>query len=121
MAESFIYVTCASVEEAEIIGASIVEKRLAACVNILPGMRSLYWWQGKMERGEEAVLIAKTRDDLVDALTEAVKAAHGYEVPCVVSLPITGGNPDFLAWIRAETAESGGDWEPPLTGGRPST
>ncbi|MGE4421366.1 MAG: divalent-cation tolerance protein CutA [Pseudodesulfovibrio sp.] len=104
MSESFVYITCASLEEAGAIGEMLVERRLAACANILPGMRSIYWWRGRMERAEETVLIAKTRDDLVDALTEAVKAAHGYEVPCVVSLPITGGNPDFLAWIRSETA-----------------
>lgn len=104
MSESFIYITCADEAEAEAIGVMLVERRLAACVNILPGMRSLYWWRGKVERGEEVVLIAKTRDDLVEPLTEAVKAAHGYEVPCVVSLPISGGNPDFLSWIRAETA-----------------
>jgi periplasmic divalent cation tolerance protein len=104
MSESFIYITCAGEAEAETIGTMLVENRLAACVNILPGMRSLYWWRGKVERGEETVLIAKTRDELVASLTEAVKAAHGYEVPCVVSLAITGGNPDFLAWIRTETA-----------------
>ncbi|MEZ7196399.1 divalent-cation tolerance protein CutA [Pseudodesulfovibrio karagichevae] len=103
MSESFIYMTCASLEEAGAIGEMLVERRLAACANILPGMRSIYWWRGKVERAEEAVLIAKTRDDLVEPLTEAVKAAHGYEVPCVVALPITGGNPDFLAWIRSET------------------
>ncbi|HKI81806.1 MAG TPA: divalent-cation tolerance protein CutA [Pseudodesulfovibrio sp.] len=109
MSESFIYVTCSGETEAETIGGMLVAKRLAACVNILPGMRSLYWWQGKVERGEEVVLIAKTRNDLVAPLTEAVTAAHGYDVPCVVSLPITGGNPDFLAWIRAETS---GEYEP---------
>ena len=107
MPESFIYATCADAEEAEAIGAMLVEKRLAACVNILPGMRSLYWWRGKVERAEEAVLVAKTRTELVEALTRAVKEAHGYEVPCVVSLPITGGNRDFLEWIGAETAKVG--------------
>lgn len=103
MAESFIYMTCADAGEAETIGRMLVEKRLAACVNILPGMRSLYWWRGEVERAEEAVLIAKTRTDLVEELTAAVKAVHGYEVPCVVALPVTGGNPDFLAWIGSET------------------
>ena len=103
MAESFIYITCASPVEAENIGTVLVERRLAACVNILGGMRSLYWWEGKVERGSEAVLIAKTRRELVDDLTEAVKAMHGYEVPCVVALDIEGGNPDFLSWIRRET------------------
>jgi periplasmic divalent cation tolerance protein len=103
MPESFIYMTCATAKEAEDIGAVLVERRLAACVNIIGGMRSLYWWEGKLERGEETVLIAKTRSDLVPELTEAVKAVHGYEVPCVVALPIEGGNPDFLTWIRRET------------------
>jgi periplasmic divalent cation tolerance protein len=95
--------TCATAKEAEDIGAVLVERRLAACVNIIGGMRSLYWWEGKLERGEETVLIAKTRSDLVPELTEAVKAVHGYEVPCVVALPIEGGNADFLTWIRRET------------------
>ena len=103
MSESFVYITCASETEAENIGTVLVERRLAACVNILPGMRSLYWWQGKVESGRETVLIAKTRSDLVIELTEAVKAVHGYEVPCVVALPITGGNRDFLDWIDNET------------------
>jgi periplasmic divalent cation tolerance protein len=103
MSESFIYMTCATSEEAERIGAAVVERRLAACVNILGGMRSIYWWQGKLERGEETVVIAKTRSELVPALTEAVKAMHGYEVPCIVSMPIDGGNKDFLTWIRTET------------------
>ena len=104
MAESYVYMTCASEKEAEDIGSVLVERRLAACANILPGMRSIYRWRGKVERAEEVVLIAKTRDSLVEELTEAVRAMHGYEVPCIAVLPITGGNPDFLAWIREETA-----------------
>ena len=103
MPESFVYITCASMAEAEDIGSVLVERRLAACANILPGMRSLYWWQGKVERGEETVLIVKTRSELVKELTEAVKAVHSYDVPCVVALPVTGGNPDFLKWIGDET------------------
>lgn len=103
MAESIVYMTCASEKEAGDIGTVLVERRLAACVNILPGMRSLYWWRGKVERAEEVVLIAKTQDSLVDELTGAVKAMHGYEVPCVAAVPISGGNPEFLDWIRRET------------------
>ena len=105
MAESFVYMTCADRAEAESIGTVLVERRLAACVNILDGMQSLYWWEGKVERSEEAVLIAKTRRDKVEELTEAVKAMHGYEVPCVVALDIAGGNSDFMAWIREETRQ----------------
>jgi Uncharacterized protein involved in tolerance to divalent cations len=108
MAEIFVYVTCESPEQAEAIGAALVERRLCACVNILPGMRSLYWWKGKLERGDETVLVAKTRDSLLDPLTEAIKALHSYEIPCVVALPILGGNPDFLRWIADETSPSAG-------------
>lgn len=89
--------------EAEKLGALIVENRLAACANILPGMKSVYQWKGKIEHGEEVVLIAKTRTELVPALTNAIVAAHSYEVPCVVSWPIENGHPPFLSWIDSET------------------
>ncbi|BCS87308.1 divalent-cation tolerance protein CutA [Pseudodesulfovibrio sediminis] len=105
MAVSFVYMTCETRAEAENIGSVLVERRLAACVNILGGMQSMYWWQGRVEKSEEAVLIAKTRDALVDELTEAVKAMHSYDVPCVVALSITNGNPDFLQWVAAETTQ----------------
>ncbi|MCM0756219.1 divalent-cation tolerance protein CutA [Desulfovibrio aminophilus] len=108
MAEIFVYVTCESLEQAETIGAALVERRLCACVNILPGMRSLYWWKGRLERAEEAVLVAKTRESLLEALTAGIKSLHSYEVPCVVALPILGGNPDFLRWIADETPPSAG-------------
>ncbi len=101
---TLLYVTCASVAEAEQVAEAVLGQRLAACANILPGMRSLYWWQGKLERGEETVLILKTRPDLVAAVTEAVKAAHSYSVPCVLPIPAgPGGNPDYRAWLLAET------------------
>lgn len=103
MSFEFVYVTAASPEEARKIGRALVEERLAACVNILDKMSSLYWWEGKIDEGREAVLIAKTRSDLVAAVTDRVKALHSYTCPCVVSLPITQGNPDFLAWIERET------------------
>ncbi len=100
----WVYMTASSEEEARRIGRVLVEERLAACVNILPGMTSLYWWQGKVEEGHETVLIAKSRQALVPALTQRVKALHTYTVPCVVALPILDGNPDFLRWIGEETA-----------------
>lgn len=104
MTPIFVYITCTSTDEAKRIGAALVETRLAACVNILPGMSSLYWWQGKIEEAQETVLIAKTRDTLLDALTVRVKALHSYACPCVVALPVHAGNPDYVAWIEAETA-----------------
>lgn len=99
-----LYCTAASVAEAEAIAEKVVGERLAACANIIPGMRSLYWWQGKLEKAEEAVLIFKTRPDLVEAATAAIKAAHGYSVPCVLPVDVgQGGNPDYIAWLLAET------------------
>lgn len=99
-----LYCTAASVQEAETIAEAVVGQRLAACANIIPGMRSLYWWQGKLEKGEEAVLILKTRADLVESATAAVKQAHSYSVPCVLPLPVgAGGNADYANWLLGET------------------
>lgn len=95
------YLTASSKEEARNIGRTLVEKRLAACVNILDAMESMYWWEGKIETGEEVVLIAKTEARLVESLIATVKAIHSYSVPCVLSLPIETGNPDYLAWLAA--------------------
>jgi len=98
-----VYVTVGSEAEAERIARGILELKLAACANILPGMRSLYWWQGKLESAAETVLLLKTTSELADRATAEIERLHSYDVPCVVTLPVTGGNPDFLRWIEAET------------------
>ena len=100
----FVYVTCKDKAEALEIGKAMVEGRWAACANIVDGMESIYWWEGKLESGKESVLILKTQENLLDALAEKVKSLHSYSVPCVVALPIVGGNADYLAWITKETA-----------------
>ncbi len=107
MTYCLVYITVGTAEEARRIGAALVAERLAACANVIDGMCSIYRWEGKVQNDEEAVLIAKTREDLLDALTERVKALHSYEIPCVVGIPIVGGNADFLDWIGAETTRSG--------------
>jgi periplasmic divalent cation tolerance protein len=99
-----VYTTWPSLVEAERAGRAIVERRLAACVNILPGMVSHYWWQGVIERGEEAVMIIKTRASLADAVRAAVKETHAYTTPAILMLPVEGGDENYLAWIMAETA-----------------
>lgn len=106
MTQSLIYVTASSRDEAVKIGRQVVENRLAACANVLAGTASIYWWEGAVTEEEEVSLILKTRTDLVDRVVEMVKEIHSYDCPCVVSLPITGGNPGFLDWIDAETAET---------------
>ena len=103
VAVSFCYVTAGSREEALAIGRVVVEERLAACANVLDGMISLYWWQGALERADEAALILKTRAELVERLTARVRELHSYECPCVVALPIDAGNPAYLDWIVRET------------------
>ncbi len=94
-----VLVTTGSIKEAEAIGRSLVEGRLAACVNISPGVRSFFRWHGAIEEQEEALLLVKSRADLVPSIIEAVKRLHTYTVPEVIALPILDGSPDYLAWI----------------------
>ncbi|MCL4135703.1 UNVERIFIED_CONTAM: hypothetical protein GTU68_026615 [Idotea baltica] len=82
------------------IGKAIVQERLAACGNILSGMQSIYWWEGELVEDNEVVLIAKTTDANFQALMERIKMIHSYDVPCIISLPITDGNPDYFDWIK---------------------
>ena len=100
-----VYTTWPSIVEAEPAGRKIVEKRLAACVNILPGMVSHYWWQGKIERAEEAVMLIKTRASLAEQVSAAVKELHSYTTPAIMVLPVESLDPAYHQWI---VAESGG-------------
>ncbi len=102
----FAYITTSNVEEATRIGRTLVEGRLAACVNILPNMQSLYWWQEKIQSDNECVLLAKTSAEHCQALVEQVKKLHSYQCPCIALLPVTGGNPNYLQWIIDETKPS---------------
>lgn len=85
------------------IARAVVEERLAACANIIDRMRSVYRWEDKVTEGEEAVLILKTTTEKVAALTERVKALHSYDLPCVVEIPLGGGNAAYFDWIATET------------------
>ncbi|MBW2430263.1 MAG: divalent-cation tolerance protein CutA [Deltaproteobacteria bacterium] len=102
MKVNFIYMTAGSREEARKIGKELVISRLAACVNIWDNMNSFYMWQGKVQDDTEVVMIAKTAENRVPALVEKVKSLHSYECPCIVSIPISGGNQAFLDWIAEE-------------------
>jgi periplasmic divalent cation tolerance protein len=84
----FVYTTYPSIVEAEEAGRALVEQRLCACVNILPGMVSYYWWQGSVERGEEAVMIVKTRAELSERVATAIKEMHSYSVPAIIVVPL---------------------------------
>jgi periplasmic divalent cation tolerance protein len=101
-----VYTTYPSLVEAEKAGHAIVEQRLAACVNILPGMVSHYWWEGEIERGEEAVMIIKTRASLAERVRDAVKAAHPYTTPAILVIPLESVEESYLGWIMAETEKA---------------
>ena len=100
---NFIYMTVGSKDEARKIGKELVSARLAACVNILDNMNSFYMWEGKVQDDTEIVMIAKTTEERVPELVEKVKSLHSYECPCIVSIPVSGGNQAFLDWIAEET------------------
>jgi periplasmic divalent cation tolerance protein len=98
-----VYITCSGRSEAEAIGKQIVKERLCAAVNIIDNMHSFYWWKGKIEESREAILIAKTTEELVHKLMNRVKELHSYECPCIISLPVEDSIPEFLMWLRSET------------------
>ncbi len=104
MALKLVYMTAGSLEEARHIGETLVTEKLAACVNILDAMQSLYEWEGALQRDTETVMIAKTAEARLPELVERVKALHSYEVPCIVAFDIDGGHADFLRWI-ADTVQ----------------
>jgi len=101
-----VFITAGTEQEADNIARLLVEQRKAACVNILPGVHSLFWWHGELDSAEETLLIAKTRTSLLPQVIDMVKKAHSYDVPEIVALPIIGGNERYLRWIDDETDQS---------------
>lgn len=105
MSACTLYVTCKDLEEARKIGKAVVAERLAACANILPDMTSIYRWEGEIVEDQEVVLLLKTQEARVDALSDRVKALHSYDIPCIVRWEIVGGNAAYLDWISQETQD----------------
>jgi periplasmic divalent cation tolerance protein len=102
-----VEITAPSGAEAERIGRALVEEGLAACANLLPGMRSIYRWKGRVEEADETLLLVKAVAGALPALVERVRALHSYERPCVAAFQIGGGNPAYLAWVAAESRPHG--------------
>jgi periplasmic divalent cation tolerance protein len=98
-----VLVTAPTAEKAAEIARALVEERLAACGNVVPGLRSIYRWEGKVQDDAEALLVLKTARDRFDALRARVLALHPYDVPEVIALPIEAGSAPYLAWIVGET------------------
>ena len=94
-----VLITAGSQEEAERIAQSLVAEMLAACVNVVPGVTSIYRWEGEVQRDQEWLLVAKSRRDVLDRLIERVQEIHSYDVPEIIALPLAGGSEPYLRWL----------------------
>ncbi|CAH8293646.1 unnamed protein product [Schistosoma turkestanicum] len=101
---SVALIACPNSTVAENIAETLVSKKLAACVNIIPSIKSIYVWEGKLEKSDEVLLMAKTQSKLIPSLTEVVKGIHPYECPEIIGLNIEGGYPPYLKWITDSTS-----------------
>jgi periplasmic divalent cation tolerance protein len=108
-----VFVTAPTAREARLLAETLVKEKLAACASVLPGLRSVYRWKGKVESASESLLLIKTRRSRLTALTRRVKALHPYEVPEIVACPVVGGNPDYLRWVEESTRGSAVPGNPP--------
>lgn len=99
-----VYITVPDRETARSLGGTLVRERLAACVNIIDGMESFYWWNGQVENARECICLCKTTESAYPALEKRAKALHPYEVPCIVALPLTRGHDPFMRWLGEETS-----------------
>ncbi len=103
--EVIVLITTSSDSEAAKIARSLVDGHLAACANIVPGVSSLFFWDGKTQGEQETLLICKSRLPLMNKIIQMVQSLHSYSVPEIVALPIIAGSPDYLAWVRETTKE----------------
>jgi len=94
-----LFITTASTEEAQRIASVLLNKRKAACVNIVPKVSSFFWWQEKLDSAQESLLIIKTKTSILNEIVNLVKEHHSYDIPEIIALPIIGGNQDYLEWI----------------------
>ncbi len=99
---AIVYITASNIGEARDLVEAIVKERLAACANVVESVESTYWWQGKIERDDESLIILKTKESKLDELIKRVKELHSYENPEIIAVPILKGSSDYLAWIDAE-------------------
>ncbi len=102
---SWIYMTAGSKEEAMKVGKALLEEKVAACINIIDNMNSMYVWKGEVQNDQEVVVIAKTTREKIPALIEKVKAVHSYECPCIIALPVESGYLPFMQWVKEEVGE----------------
>ncbi|OGO01563.1 MAG: hypothetical protein A2Y90_01420 [Chloroflexi bacterium RBG_13_52_12] len=99
-----VFITVKEPEEAQKIAKALLKRRQAACVNILPGIESHFWWKDKLDSAKEILLIIKTRESLLPDLIKSVKKIHSYSIPEIIAVPIVGGSRNYLEWIDSEIA-----------------
>lgn len=94
-----VFVTASSMEEAEKISSNLIESKLAACVNMIDGVKSLFFWKDKVDTAREVILVIKTKKSKLPAVIKLVKSIHSYELPEIIALPVIGGEKKYLSWI----------------------
>ena len=97
-----LFITTATTNEAQRISKVLLEQRKVACVNIVPSVSSLFWWENKLDSAHESLLIVKTKASLLNEVVRLVREIHSYDIPEIIALPIVGGNQDYLEWIGKE-------------------
>jgi periplasmic divalent cation tolerance protein len=103
IAHFVVYVTCPTLQEAESLARIVVSEKLAACANLVPRVKSFYWWEGSVQEDHEVLLVIKTRQQKLSALEARVKQLHSYTVPEFIAMPISHGSPEYLHWITENT------------------
>jgi len=101
-ADIVLFITTANTEEAQRIARVLLNERKAACVNIVPRISSLFWWQDKLNSAQESLLIIKTKASVLNEIVRLVREIHSYDIPEIIALPIIGGNQDYLEWMGKE-------------------
>lgn len=99
---AIVYITCRDAEEARALGRLLVERRLAACANVVPSIESCYWWEGRLVEDREALLLLKTTTARLPEVTAAVGEAHSYDVPAVLAIHASAGNEAYVRWVEGE-------------------
>jgi periplasmic divalent cation tolerance protein len=111
-----VFITVESEEQGRTIAERLLEQKLCACVTLVPGVDSRFWWKGRIDRASESLLVVKTKRAVLEALGQAVRSAHSYEVPEIIALPIVWGSPSYLEWIDREVSA---DVSAPVRGAEP--
>lgn len=104
-----VLMTAPNEESGEFLARELVSERLAACGNVIPGLVSVYWWEGELEREDEVLVLLKAPEHRIEALVERAKALHPYDVPEVLALPVTGGDLEYARWVAEESTPRGED------------